>query len=81
MRTVKERAARYAQSDLPILIRGETGVGKDVVARGIHRLSNRSKGPFVVVNCAALASHFSGVRIFRYRERCVHWSHGQKWLV
>ncbi len=49
-----ERAARVAAYDNPILLLGETGVGKDVLARFIQARSRRSDGPFVVLNCAAI---------------------------
>ena len=47
-------AARGAASNIPILIEGESGVGKEVFARAIHAASARSDGPFVAVNCGAL---------------------------
>ena len=43
-----------ADTDVTVLIRGESGVGKDVVARAIHANSARSDGPFVKVNCGAI---------------------------
>lgn len=46
--------AVVADSELPVLLLGETGVGKELFARRVHRLSRRSKGPLVHVNCAAL---------------------------
>ena len=54
MRTVLERAARFAAAEAPVMILGETGSGKEIVARAIHTSSARRGGPFVAVNVAAL---------------------------
>ena len=51
---VRELIARYAPSNRPVLITGESGTGKDVVARLLHELSPRNKGPFVPRNCGAI---------------------------
>jgi two-component system response regulator GlrR len=52
---VRETIARLAPTDTTVLILGESGTGKELAARALHALSHRSKGPFVAVNCAALA--------------------------
>ena len=49
-----EMIAKVAPSQLTLMLLGETGVGKEMFARELHRLSNRSQGPFVAVNCAAI---------------------------
>ncbi|NCS65239.1 MAG: sigma-54-dependent Fis family transcriptional regulator [Hydrogenophilales bacterium CG03_land_8_20_14_0_80_62_28] len=54
MRAVLEMAARVAVTDATVLLTGESGVGKEVVARYLHRHSPRRDGPFVAVNCAAI---------------------------
>jgi two-component system, NtrC family, response regulator AtoC len=55
MRRVREMAARVASSALSVIIQGETGVGKDVLARLIHQTSPRAQKPFLALNCAGLS--------------------------
>ena len=78
MTTVRELARRAGQSDAKALITGESGVGKDVVAREIHARSRRARAPFVPVNCAGLAEslleselfgHVRGSFTGAYRDR------------
>ncbi|MBX3725510.1 MAG: sigma 54-interacting transcriptional regulator [Xanthomonadales bacterium] len=64
MRTVLETAARAARSRVAILLRGETGVGKEVLARWIHSASPRGAGAFVAVNCAALPRDLLEAELF-----------------
>jgi DNA-binding NtrC family response regulator len=54
MRTIVRDLEKVAPSDVAILITGESGTGKEVIADMIHALSNRSKGPLIKINCAAL---------------------------
>jgi two-component system response regulator AtoC len=54
MRELDELVRRAAQGSATVLVRGETGTGKELVARAIHERSARAKGPFVRLNCAAL---------------------------
>jgi two-component system response regulator HydG len=54
MRQLRDLVARVASAEAPVLVTGETGSGKELVARAIHRQGPRRAGPFVAVNCAAL---------------------------
>jgi PAS domain S-box-containing protein len=57
-----------AQSDSAILITGETGTGKDMLAEAVHQASNRAKGPFVKVNCGALPETLLESELFGHRK-------------
>ncbi|MDR1359582.1 MAG: sigma-54 dependent transcriptional regulator [Deltaproteobacteria bacterium] len=64
MKTLLDQAALAAGVNSTVLITGETGTGKGVLARHIHRAGARAKGPFVVVNCAAIPSSLLESEIF-----------------
>ena len=64
MQAVVERLKRIAPTDAGVLITGETGTGKDVVAQAIHQNSPRKKKPFVAINTAAVAEHLVESELF-----------------
>jgi len=64
MQAVVERLKRIAPTDVGVLITGETGTGKDVVAQAIHQNSPRKKKPFVAINTAAVAEHLVESELF-----------------
>jgi len=68
MIAVLQEAAKVAESDLDVVLLGETGVGKELLARGIHELSRRSNGPFVAINVAALPETMIESELFGYEK-------------
>jgi len=54
MRALLDAVVRVAKTDANVLVRGETGSGKELIAKALHAASDRAKGPFVAINCAAL---------------------------
>jgi transcriptional regulator of acetoin/glycerol metabolism len=62
----RDQAARFAQSDLSVLVLAETGAGKEIFARAIHAASARASGPFVAVNCGALTGTLLESELFGY---------------
>ncbi|TBV05981.1 sigma-54-dependent transcriptional regulator [Phytopseudomonas dryadis] len=66
VRTLKARAQRVATLDAPLLIHGETGTGKELVARACHALSARRAAPFLALNCAALPENLAESELFGY---------------
>ena len=68
MNKLKKEIQIVAQSDFTALILGETGVGKELVARTLHQQSSRSEGPLVYVNCAALPENLIESELFGHRK-------------
>lgn len=68
IREVLGRIERVAPTDARVLITGENGTGKEVVARGLHRLSARRDAPFIEVNCAAIPSELIESELFGHRK-------------
>ena len=69
IRAVRERIERVAATDFAVFIEGETGSGKELVARQVHDLSVRRNGPFVAVNCAAIVDTLLESELFGIEER------------
>jgi transcriptional regulator with GAF, ATPase, and Fis domain len=65
---VMERVKQVARADAPVLILGETGAGKEVVARAIHTASRRARGPFHRVNCGAIPSELIDSELFGHEK-------------
>lgn len=65
---VKNKAALFSNSDFPVLITGETGVGKELFAQGMHNASLRAHRPFISINCASLPETLLESELFGYEE-------------
>ncbi|MGH8192451.1 MAG: sigma-54-dependent Fis family transcriptional regulator [Rhodanobacteraceae bacterium] len=61
-----DRVVRLLDADIPLVLQGETGTGKEVVARELHRRSARASAPFIAINCAALPENLIESELFGY---------------
>lgn len=68
MQRVYDTIRMVAKNDLTVLITGESGTGKDLTARAVHALSNRSQRPFIAVNCPTLPEHILESELFGYKK-------------
>ena len=68
MRLLYEQATRAARSSINVLILGETGVGKEVLAHAVHAASRRAGGPFAGINCATLTESLQESELFGYEK-------------
>jgi two-component system response regulator AtoC len=68
MLKIRQQITQIAPADVPVFINGESGVGKEVIARMIHELSDRSGEPFIKVNCAALPGELLESELFGYEQ-------------
>lgn len=77
MRTLFAEIERFASVDVPVLIRGEPGTGKELVARAVQRLSRRRERPFETLNCADLTRELLRSELFGH-ERGAQGSSGSR---
>jgi len=68
MEQIRTKVRLYAPYDAPVLIHGETGTGKDLVAQALHNASQRKQAPFVAINCAAIPESLLESELFGYDE-------------
>ena len=68
MRQLKSQILRLASMDVPVLIQGDTGCGKELVARSLHEYSERRDGVFVPLNCAAIPDHLAEAELFGHAK-------------
>ncbi len=68
MQKVIQQVKQVADSPLTILVQGETGTGKELVARAIHQLSNRSQKPFVAADCGAIPETLAETELFGHEK-------------
>jgi DNA-binding NtrC family response regulator len=73
-----ETIRKVSTSDLPILISGESGVGKELIAKTIHNTSDRSEGPFIPINCGAIPETMLESELFGHEKGAFTGAHAQK---
>src|SRR5437588_10921197 len=78
MRALRERLDKVACANVPVLIQGESGTGKDIIARMIHALSPWKAGPLVKVNCPAIPGTLLESELFGYERGAFTGAYGSK---
>ena len=68
MRDLLERVSKFAESDMPVLVHGESGVGKELIAHAIHDASQRHEGPFIPLNCGAIPETMIETELFGHEK-------------
>lgn len=78
IRTLRSLLAKLAPTTSPVLIQAESGTGKELVAHTLHRLSTRSKGPFIAINCGAVATSLIQSELFGHEKGAFTGAHQRK---
>jgi len=78
MATLRDTIGKVARSQAPVYIRGESGVGKELVARTIHEQGARASGPFVPVNCGAIPAELMESEFFGHKKGSFTGAHADK---
>ncbi len=78
MRAIRDVIESIADTDTTVLVRGESGVGKDLIARAVHAASTRHQGPFIKVNCAAIPSGLLESELFGHERGAFTGAHRRK---
>jgi two-component system, NtrC family, response regulator AtoC len=78
MQTLRSRMDKVSSANVPVLIQGESGTGKDIIARMIHGLSPWKSGPFVKVNCPAIPGTLLESELFGYEKGAFTGAYGSK---
>ena len=68
MKNILHKCRQLASINTPILLTGETGTGKEVIARYIHEVSSRNDKPFIAINCGAIQKELIGSELFGYES-------------
>ena len=78
MQAVRDRLSKLASANVPVLIQGESGTGKDIIARMIHSMSPWKTGPYVKVNCPAIPGTLLESELFGYEKGAFTGAYGTK---
>jgi two-component system response regulator AtoC len=76
--SILESVQKIARSNLPVLISGESGVGKELIARAIHGASPQSSGPFIPINCGAIPENMMESELFGHEKGAFTGAHARK---
>lgn len=83
MKQIMDKVDRVAKSDVPVLITGETGTGKEIIAKMIHAKSLRSNAPYITINCASVPENLVESELFGYTDGAFTGAakHGRQGLI